>query len=396
MQGNVNVAVSVTITPIRAPMFWAEGPEEVPPWEPGYGWQPLRPSPEALGPVLRLWPWAGEAPSPELAQAIAEARGKLGPPPSRWRYPRLVLASPPEVWAPPFWLRLPPPLSPLAGFLKLGKALGQDLAEGGWGHKRGTLTLRRFRERLTAIAPRMGLLDPFRAGGRLFPEVVEAQGVRARYFSPESGEDLWAWAEATLTVNVWAAAVSLERGEAFAGFLAYLGEALDAPRGPWEGFAALAQGEAGGLEALEGYRVGFFDYGTLQVPLLTFPWGGLLREATRLRLRGTKGGYLNRHRIQELLRSWGLEGLVVPGPFRYTPPWPQEPGGKGRVYGLASAFHAALLELAGRMGEGTLLACEHCGRVFLAERPRRARFCSPSCRATAHKKGAGRLTIAPP
>ncbi|WP_157969089.1 hypothetical protein [Thermus sediminis] len=40
--------------------------------------------------------------------------------------------------------------------------------------------------------------------------------------------------------------------------------------------------------------------------------------------------------------------------------------------------------------EACHLACERYGRIFLAKRLRRARFCSDSCRAMAAKGRAGR------
>lgn len=359
----------------------------------GYGWHLFAPTPE-LHKLQGLWPWGGEDPPPELEVAVSEAKEKLGPPPQGWHYPRLVAATPPEmiVGAGAFWVNLPQPKSPLSGFLMLSRALLKDLEVAKWRSEMEP-PLARFKGTLESLVPQIGLLDPFRRGGQLAPP--PKAGPEYRHLTLGAGEDLWTWAEATLTIFFWAQAMGSRR-EKFCHFLEMLLHTLNAPQEPGKEFARFVREDGALPELLRRYTVESLDLGP-EVPIFSFPWSTLYREALRLRFNGLKGNIIARLKLQQVLKPWGLSGLLVPGPMAYAviaPPEGRDRGGK--VYGLASAFHAALLELLARIEGGALLACEHCGSVFLAERPRSARYCSDTCRVQANREKKRRQTEAAP
>jgi len=366
---------------------WATAPEEVPPWEPGWGWRPLGGSTSgAVARAEKAW-WAYRGDEAALRPLLEEARAELGPPPGRWEYPRLVVARPPVARLVGFlfgaeWHNLPPAMSPLKGLLRVGKTAQRELRERGLGALQDAQS--RTAQVVLEVAPKIGLLDPFREEAprlyhdlppfegpiTLFPKLRREKDGRGEIYEPlPLGESLKGWALAGLMVLALTEAlkVAQERGK------------VEKALGPLEGLP-LPQGPS------------FWEWDGPEEG----PWYGkwdtaiFLPEALLPRLRAFLEGVANKHgtlvpaRLQEALLEWGLQGLVIPGPLRFTGP-PSKDRPASALPALASPFHAALLELARKAQAGEVLACEYCGRSFVAKRPSRARYCSPQCRALAKK-----------
>jgi len=362
---------------------WALTPEEVPPWEPGWGWRPLqdRPYPKVVARAVLGWgAYLGD--NPDAQHLLEEARAELGPPPGRWEYPRLVVTQPPMalLWGSLFgaeWHNLPPAMSPLTGLLRVGKMAQYELKEKGLGVLQDAQS--RTAQVILKVAPKIGLLDPFREEDTflsypgdpppflgpvaLFPRLRLKKGRVEEVYPPlPLGESLKDWALAGLMVLALTEAlkVAQERGK--------VEEAL----APLEGLPLPQEPSAWvGLE--------YGKWGTA-----SFPPEALLPRLRAFLEDVAKHGRLAPARLQEAILEWGLWGLVIPGPLRFTGP-PSKGQPASALPALASPFHAALLELARKAQAGEVLACEYCGRSFVAERPRRARYCSPQCRALAKK-----------
>ena len=400
-------------------------------WELGWSWSLFSANyPEELQKVEFLWPWLEEEKSdPDrrrlFEDAVKAARAKLPPPPEHWEYPRLVLAEPPmgrfpsAVWHQVAWEKQFRPIKPLTGFRRIAEAVKEDI-----GAKRAgmfpclsgeaqreaalrrlkieepTRTYPRTRKILERIAPRIGLLDPFRQDRRhaqkteadLLPHLRFGgrkkrlptpdrllEPDRALWETPEDGEeylgrplgeDLCSWVTAGLVVRFWdlAAEAAGERVE-LKHFLERIPGEFGLDPEQWQ-------------RALE-YRSGYWP------PI--DPISVLLREAVHLRLYGVhpKSIRLSPSRIAERLREWGILGIVAPGPFRLRRVSERDAKAGEPLTGLASSFHLALLDLAALLREGQVLVCEWCGRPFKAQRPRRARYCSDRCRIAAHRHRKG-------
>jgi hypothetical protein len=271
-------------------------------------------------------------------------------------------------------------MSPLAGLLRVGKTAQQELKERDLGMLRDAQS--RTAQVILKVAPKIGLLDPFREEDTrlyhdlppfegpitLFPELKhEKDGVEEIYQLLPLGESLKDWALAGLMVLglTEALKVAQERGKVEEALAPLKGLPLfEGPTFLWE--------MDKGPEYEKEYTVVF------------------LPEALLPRLRAFLEGVANKYgtlvpaRLQEALLEWGFQGLVVSGPWRFAGP-PSKDRPASALPALASSFHAALLELARKAQAGEVLACEYCGRSFVAERPRRARYCSPQCRALAKK-----------
>jgi len=367
MQGGYKVTLSVTPTTLRVPVRWAVGPEEVPPWELGWGTDALYDiDSEAV--LEAQIEWRNHQGGPKFQNALERVRAELGPPPERWFYPRLVIAAPPDLNTALFyslWFDLPDPISPLSGLLRVGKAAYKDLKS-----KTGMALLsfknNEWRKSRTAreilwVAPRIGLLDPFRTDFtpnsiHLLPELPVEREEKVVFFPSPLEESLFGWVVAGLTVLVLTQAlwVAKRRGR--------VEEALELLDGvPSRALPEVwAYWEYSEFAATPPYFLPLSSY-----------LGCFLREIS-------KGGILTPSHLQKALLDWGLSGLLGPGPWRFGSP-------RKDLKVLASSFHAALLELAHKVKAGEVLACEYCGLSFVAERPRRARYCSPQCRALAKK-----------
>jgi hypothetical protein len=247
-------------------------------------------------------------------------------------------------------------VSPLSGLLRVGKAAQQELKEKGPGVLLDAQS--RAAQVVLKVAPKIGLLDPFRDGATpLFPEVRRKKGGLEEVHAPlSSGDSLKSWALAGLMVLglTEALKVAQERGKVEEALTPL--EGLPLPQGP---------------DAWVGLEYGKWATASLPPEALLPRLRAFLEDAA-------KHGRLAPARLQEALLEWGLQGLTVPGPLRFT-------GIPQALPALASPFHAALLELAHKARAGEVLVCEYCGRSFVAERPRRARYCSPQCRALAKK-----------
>lgn len=407
-------------------------------WELGWAWDLFSANyPEELRKVESLWPLLEEEESDpdrrRLFEDAAEAaRAELPPPPEHWNYPRLVLAEPPmgrfpsAVWHQVVWEERYRPIKPLTGFRRIAEAIKEDIGSqraGTFSCWRGeaqreashlglkielsepTRTYPRTRKIVELIAPRIGLLDPFRQDRRhaqkteadLLPRLqIERRGRRMHkkglplpenHFDPDKplwegpldgeeycgrplGEDLCSWVTAGLVVRFWdlAAEAAGER-EKLKHFLERIPNEFGLDPEQWQ-------------RALE-YRSGYWP------PL--DPISVLLREAVHLRLYGVhpKSMNLSPSRIAERLREWGILGVVTPGPFRWRKV-PRRGADAGEpITGLTSSFHLALLDLAALLREERVLVCQWCGRSFTAKRPRRARYCSDRCRIAAHRHRKG-------
>ena len=383
-----SVSLSILPQPLRAPVRWAAGPEEVPPWELGRSWSVFSPDyPEALR-KLELLHGAGAA----FQAAQEEAERVLPPPPRGWAYPRLVLAEPPAgrfptaLWHQAVWVGIGKPMRPLAGFRRLRRALTEDF-------RHGAQELPRTRKALLEVVPRIGLLDPFRQGGEgpvgeegLLPDlgsVRKAVG-RVSFGSAPLREDLWTWVQAILAVGFWDLAAEGARARVkLEDFTRALPEAFGLGEERWRWEQEMLNHPFPGTP--EGAEV-------LYSVAPSSPEGLLLREVHHLALKGVRNGVLSPTRIRARLWEWGLKGLHMPGPFRLAAV-PQEGVKVGPLPALASSFHLALLQLAETLGEGRALVCEWCGATFTAQRPGRARYCSDACRLQAHRSRKGRLQI---
>lgn len=354
-------------------------------WEIGRSWSLLSPEyPEALRRVEQHYPWLWDRPDdPHAFQAVqaalADAERSLPPPPREWGYPRLVLAEPPAgrfpggLWHQVIWRTPPKPMRPLTGFRRVLQAVREDL-------RAGDMAFPRTRGVLLKVAPRIGLLDPFRQVGtgrngeeNLLPDLP---GQRVHFGGVGLGEDLWTWVRAALVVGFWdlAAQKSRERMR-LEVFVVLLPEMFGVREGRWR--AAWEEATPSFADVPEGAEV-------LYIVAPTSPESVLLREVHHLARKGTRNGVLSPSRVRARVWEWGLKGLVVPGPFRFGAA-PEEGVKVGPLPALGSSFHLALLEIAGTLGERRPLACEWCGATFTPERPGRARFCSDACRLQAHR-----------
>ena len=369
---------------MRAPVRWVEKPDEVPVWELGWAWGLFNANyPEELRKVESLWPWLEEEKSDPnrcrlLEDAVEAARAVLPPPPEHWNYPRLVLAEPPAgrffdaAGYPVFWEARYRPVKPLTGFRRIAEAVKEDMGS------QLAKVFPRTRETVERMAPRVGILDPFRQDRRYTQEteadllphlrVGKASEYGEMYLGRQLGEDLCSWVTASLVLRFWdLAAEAAGKREELKRFLERIPNEFGLDPELWQ-------------RALEHRN---------EYNLSLDPISVLLREAVHLRLYGVhpKSMKLSPPHIAERLREWGILGVVTPGPLRMrTVPKRGAEAGEP-LTGLASSFHLALLDLAALLREGQVLVCEWCGRSFKAQRPRRSRYCTDRCRISAYRHG---------
>lgn len=343
MQTQFSVTLSVTPTPYRAPVLWADAPSELLPFD------TARKS-DAQEVLLQVF-WDAYSGAGSLEHAYETVRSHpamhdLPPPPSEWKYPRLTLAMPPyfDFGLERRWEGLPKPISALTGFARLYEALCAD-PEG-----------LRFRQAVLRAVERIGFLHPHPVP----PEKRFVVGSVVFYPEPPQ-DDLSGWLWATQAVRFWSQLLR-HRGEPLRDTLQRLGQ------------------EAYRLRHEDGVQRWNEDWGKLLEPgdFSYVTYVPALELAARvMHLHGGRK-YLNRARVCEYLREAGLRGMQIPGPLVYA----------GAPEGLASpipayigAYHRALLELSRKTGPR---ACAHCGASFIPARST-ARYCSGACRMAAHR-----------
>ncbi|MCX7783018.1 MAG: hypothetical protein N2318_05175 [Meiothermus sp.] len=336
MQVSVSVAVTVSAAPLRGKVTWAEGPEELSPFTPGWLRQPETPYSGMARDLMRIYSCArlqGGLEAGIKAVLTEMARLRLVPPPNL-SYPRLS-----------FWPLPVEPKSPLRGFYELWQALQTSLRQEG-------SELKHFMKRTEKLAGGIGLLHP--------PSDLPTSFVRYGSWedSPFQGDDsLWGWVRATIETRFWGEALRCA-GEPTRAFLESLSDWKEGPRHPqaWQYWLE-------GLENTSGKPRGYIS------PF--WPVGAALELLQLCPKR------ISERRVREYLRRRGQAGVAQV----LEPLVGLEGGSEGPGY--VGAFHLALLSLA-RFG-GRQAVCAHCGAAFFYER-KTARYCSDECRLVAFRE----------
>lgn len=338
-----SVTFSVTPTPYRAPVLWADAPSELLPFDAARKSN----AQEVLSRVFWSASGWGRGALEHAYETVRShpAMHDLPPPPSSWQYPRLTTAMPPHSqWGSvQHWGGMGKPTSAVAGFNRLYKALRSDFK-----------TFGPFKKAVAKEVERIGLLAPHPLPQEDTFEVGDFQ------FHPRQPQDsLAGWVGATLEVRFWSELLSYG-GRELDGVLRLMGRELYGLWGiDWEKRYARLREE-------RHERFHFIDF----IPVLEL-------AARVLHLHGGRK-YLNRARVCEYLRETGLRGMQIPGPLVYAgaPEGPASP-----IPAYIGAYHRALLELSRKTGPR---ACAHCGASFIPARST-ARYCSGACRMAAHR-----------